>query len=175
VEDNAKRATPSRDEAAALLWHRHHASLTRLAASMSGDVALAEEIVQDAFATLLRRWRVMRDPHDAYAYLQRVVINSTRAAWRRNKRMADTTALLARNLWEGGGAADADIHLDLIAALGRLPHRKRACVVLRYYADLSEPETAAILNISVGTVKSQTAKGLRQLAVVLDQERSVAQ
>jgi hypothetical protein len=52
----------SRDEAAALLWSRHHAGLVRLAVALSGDAGEAEEIVQDAFATLLRRWWLLRDP-----------------------------------------------------------------------------------------------------------------
>ena len=69
---------------------------------------------------------------------------------------------------EQADSADLDAQLDMLAALGRLPWGKRACVLLRYYADLSEAQTAAVLGVSVGTVKSQTAKGLQQLAAVID-------
>ena len=69
---------------------------------------------------------------------------------------------------EQADGPDVDAQLDMLAALGRLPWSKRACVLLRYYADLSEVQTAAVLGVSVGTVKSQTAKGLRQLAAVID-------
>jgi DNA-directed RNA polymerase specialized sigma24 family protein len=58
---------------------------------------------------------------------------------------------------------DRPVQLDLQRALARLPLRKRACVVLRYFADLTEEETAAALGVSVGTVKSQTHKALAQL------------
>ena len=57
--------------------------------------------------------------------------------------------------------------MDLLRALARLPSRKRACVVLRFYLDLSEADTAAALGVSVGTVKSQTAKALQRLEQLL--------
>jgi RNA polymerase sigma factor (sigma-70 family) len=60
----------------------------------------------------------------------------------------------------------------VLAAVARLPMRKRACVLLRYYLDLSEIETAAVLGTSVGTVKSQTSKALSQLAALLEPEHS---
>lgn len=162
----------SRDEAAALLWSRQHAGLVRLAVGLSGDAGEAEEIVQDAFATLLRRWWLLRDPANAEAYLRRVVVNGARSRWRRRVRLAPAWSAMSRQTEPVAEAPDIDVQLDFLAALARLPYGKRACVVLRYYVDLSEAETAAALGVSLGTVKSQTAKGLRQLAVALDEKRS---
>jgi DNA-directed RNA polymerase specialized sigma24 family protein len=73
------------DDAAAveILWRCHHARLTRLAAGLTGDHGAAEEIVQDAFAALLPRWRHLRDPGAAGAYLHRAVVNGARRRWRR--------------------------------------------------------------------------------------------
>src|SRR5262249_58791811 len=75
-----------------------------------------------------------------------------------------------RRAWRGAddpGTADPGASVDLLRALARLPTRKRACVVLRYYLDLSEADTAAALGVSVGTVKSQTAKALWRLQRLL--------
>lgn len=154
----------SRDDLAASLYHQHYRDLVRLATALTGDIGAGEEIVQDAFAVLLSRWWHLRDPQDAYAYLRRVVVNQTRHRWRRAQRLS--TAITTAGNWPTPASDQADVEsqLDLLAALLRLPQRKRACVVLRHYADLSEAETAALLGISIGTVKSQTAKGLHQLA-----------
>src|SRR5262249_26966877 len=78
--------------------------------------------------------------------------------------------LQERRAWRGADdpeTADPGASVDLLRALARLPARKRACVVLRFYLDLSEADTAAALGVSVGTVKSQTAKALRGLQPVL--------
>jgi RNA polymerase sigma-70 factor (sigma-E family) len=152
----------ARDEAIAVLW-RQRSQLVRLAVGLTGDREAAEEIVQEAFAALLGRWRFLRDVSAAQAYLQRVVVYQARARWR-----TQVVAAVLPGRREQADGPDVDAQLDMLAALGRLPWSKRACVLLRYYADLSEAQTAAVLGVSVGTVKSQTAKGLRQLAAVID-------
>jgi len=121
----------------------------------------AEEITQEAFARLLSRWRTLRDQQSAPAYLRRVVINEVRAGWRRRRRRELRAVLTAERLEAG----DVDVveHQTMLAALSQLSAGKRACLLLRFYADLSEAETAATLGVTVGTVKSQTAKGLRQM------------
>jgi RNA polymerase sigma-70 factor (sigma-E family) len=162
-----------RDEAIALLWDRYHSELVRLATGLVAETGTGEEIVQEAFAALLRRWRQLRDPSAAHAYLRRVVVNEARRRWRHRARAGQALALaLVMREPDLAEAADADFSLDLVAALARLPKGKRACVVLRYYADLPETEVAQLLGVTVGTVKSQTAKGLRQLADVLADQRS---
>jgi RNA polymerase sigma-70 factor (sigma-E family) len=164
----------SRDDRVAALWTSHHVDLTRLALGMTGDLGAAEELVQDAFVALLARWSQLRDPASAVSYLRRVVVNGGRGRWRRLGRdrvVADRIAAAAgtrRLLSARGSETESDARLDLFEALARLPARKRACVLLRYYADLSESEVADVLGINVGTVKSQTARALRQLARAID-------
>ncbi len=76
-------------------------------------------------------------------------------------------------IWPGG-ARDHDTALDLRAALAALPRRQRATLVLRFYCDLNVDQTAHVLSCSPGTVKSQTAKGLRSLRLALDPAMSPA-
>ncbi len=165
-------AEPSRDEAVALLWLRHYGVLVRVAAGLTGDVGTAEEVVQDAFAALLRRWASVRDPSATYTYLLRAVVNGARGRWRRQRREHDSAATM-RSLDVQVGV-DSDSRVDVLAALGRLPYGKRACLLLRFYADLSQAEVASTLGVTVGTVKSQTAKGLKELAEFLDVDQITA-
>jgi RNA polymerase sigma-70 factor (sigma-E family) len=155
-----------RDDIVAVLYHRHRDELVRLAVGLTGDGGLAEEIVQEAFAQLLARWSLLRDRQAAPAYLRQIVVNGARANWRRRRRRE----LLAHLLGSQAHTEGPDIaqQSTLLAALDQLPIGKRSCVLLRYYADLSEAETAQVLGVSTGTVKSQTAKGLRQLHRLLE-------
>jgi RNA polymerase sigma-70 factor (sigma-E family) len=161
-----------RDEAVAALWNLHQADLTRLALGMTGETGLTEELVQDAFVALLTRWGELREPASALHYLRRVVVNGGRGEWRRRRR--DERVVAAQNI----GAADrrsgesvlVEVQVDVFRALAQLPARKRACVLLRHYADLSEAEVADLLDISVGTVKSQTSKGLHHLSELLGEQ-----
>jgi len=154
----------SRREALALLYQRHYAELVRLAFALTNDWAAAEDLAQEAFVRAWRSERNIRDPRSAPAYLCTCVVNLARRSLRRR--------LLERRAWHWRGAgdlrpADPGETLDLLRALACLPARKRACVVLRFYLDLSEADTAAALGVSVGTVKSQTAKALRRLERLL--------
>jgi len=155
-----------RDEIIAVLYGRYREELVRLALGLTGDLGLAEEIVQEAFAQLLARWTLLRDRQSAPAYLRRVVVNGAQAGWRRRRRRE----LLAHLLGTPAQAEGPDIaqQRTVLAALARLPIGKRTCVLLRFYADLSEAQTAQLLGVSTGTVKSQTAKGLRQLHELLE-------
>jgi RNA polymerase sigma-70 factor (sigma-E family) len=149
---------PSRRHAVALLYERHYAELVRLAFALTSDWDLAEELAQEAFARAWRSWGNIRDQQAAPAYLRTIVVNLARRSLRRR--------LQERRAWPDAGdvqAADPAESIDLLRALARLPARKRACVVLRFYMDLSEADTAAALGVSVGTVKSQTAKALQRL------------
>src|SRR3954452_11170058 len=173
VEGDPGAARPSRDELVAVLYHRHRQGLVRFAVGLVGDVGDAEEIVQDAFAGLLRRWHSLRDVQSAAAYLHTAVLNGARARWRRRAVRERAAAALGR----GAHTFDPDIaeRSTVLSAVARLPMRKRACILLRFYADMSEAETAAVLGVSVGTVKSQTARALGQLADLLEAQESGAQ
>ncbi len=153
--------SPSRRDALALLYERHYAELVRLAFALTSDWGLAEELAQEAFVRVWRSWGNIRDQQSAPAYLRTTVVNLARRSLRRS--------LQERRAWSDADPRSADHgeSIDLLRALARLPARKRACVVLRFYMDLSEADTAAALGVSVGTVKSQTAKALRRLQRLL--------
>ena len=153
---------PSRREAMVLLYERHYAELVRLAFGLTSDWGLAEELVQEAFVRVWRSWANIRDQQSAPAYLRSCVVNLARTSLRR--------AVRERSAWNdvtAPGSAESGADIDLLRALARLPVRKRACIVLRFYMDLSEADTAAALGVSVGTVKSQTAKALRRIQSLL--------
>ena len=156
--------TTGRDEAVPVLFVREYPRLVRTGYALIGDRTLAEEVVQDAFIGLWRHWPRLREEHAAPAYLHRSVVNGSRTAVRRRRterERAKRDEVPHYDTDVGGG-------VDLLAAIRRLPMRKRACVVLRYYADLTESEVADVLGISVGTVKSQTdSTRLRALAEIL--------
>jgi RNA polymerase sigma-70 factor (sigma-E family) len=164
-----------RDRAVEELFFRMYPQLVRTAFALIGDWALAEQLVQEAFLRVWRRWGWLRDPQAAPAYLHRAVVNLAREAVRR--RVSERRALVR------GGFGDRDdcqqnaeephVGVALRQAIETLPYRKRACVVLRYLTGLSETETADALGVSVGTVKSQTHKALRQLRELLDEPAEI--
>jgi RNA polymerase sigma-70 factor (sigma-E family) len=148
---------------------RDYGRLCRIAALLVGSRTLAEELVMDAFERTLRARPEFPDPGRASAYLRRAVINNARNALRRRRHESAAVSRVA-GLAETTSPA-ADHHGDanrVLAAVGRLPARQRAAVVLRYYADLPEAEIAEALECSVGTVKSQLAKARVRLARLLD-------
>jgi RNA polymerase sigma-70 factor (sigma-E family) len=152
-----------RDEALSRLFEVYYADMVRLAFYLTGSWAVGEELAQEAFVRLWRRWGGLRDRHAAVGYLRTTVVNLSRSTVRRR-------LLELRHQWivgEEGHDVDPVTRLDVARALAGLPARKRACVVLRHLVDLSVEETAAVLGISVGSVKSQTHKGLRLLEAAL--------
>jgi RNA polymerase sigma-70 factor (sigma-E family) len=148
------------------LYEQRHREAVRLAWALCHDDVAAEELAQEAFVRVFLRPRTLRDPAAAPAYLRRAVVN---LAFDRSRRIARERDRAARLAGVGSPSQpDPDAGLDLLHALARLPERRRACVVLRYYLDLTEADTAAALGVSVGTVKSQTHKALLQLRATLE-------
>jgi RNA polymerase sigma-70 factor (sigma-E family) len=140
--------------------------LVKLVYAICGDRGRAEDAVQEALTRVYQRWSRLTDP---LAYARRTAINATRDDWRRAKR-ADRAHREAARL----PSVDTDDPQErfvannaLMAALDELPHGQRAVIVLRYGSQLSEAETAATLKISIGTVKSQTARALARLRELL--------
>jgi RNA polymerase sigma-70 factor (sigma-E family) len=159
AERGSVDTTRSADDAIDELYRAHHLRLVRLAVLVCGDVGVAEEVVQEAFVRVWRRWDKLRDRDAASAYLRTAVVNLCRSHLRR--RMLE----IRHRLYRGEDAVDIDpaVRIDVLNAVAHLPRRQRACIALRYYEDLSEAETARLLGISVGGVKSQTHKALRRL------------
>jgi RNA polymerase sigma-70 factor (sigma-E family) len=152
-----------RDAQIVALYEQHQAELVRLAALLTGDQQVAEELTQEAFVHAWRSWGRLHTPGAEVAYLRGVVVNLARKSVRR--RLVELRHRLAQPRL--ATSPDPASRVDLADAVARLPIRKRACVVLRYDLGLSEQETAGVLGVSVGTVKSQTHKALEQLGRLL--------
>lgn len=158
-------ATPwGADEAVTQLYAEHWVGLVRLATLLLADQGRAEEVVQDAYVALHRRWSRLREPDKARAYLRRSVVNGCRSALRHRTvvdrhrpappadvESAETTVLAGEQ------------QARLTDALAALPRRQREVLVLRYYVDLSEADIAATLGISRGAVKSHSSRGVAAL------------
>jgi len=135
------------------LFREHRVRLTRLATAITRDSALAEEVVQDAFTGLHRRFGVVENP---VGYLQRSVVNSSIKVLRRRR-----TARLHRP--DPAPLTHIPEIDETWEAVGRLPARQRAVVALRYWDDLSEAEIAESLGWPTGTVKSTLHRALKRL------------
>ena len=138
-------------------------AMVRLGYALTGDVGHAEDLAQAAFARAYASWGRVRRAGDPDAYVRRIVINEHRGRFRKH-RVAEE---LRGDLGDAAGGHQEHPALDdrraLLDALRALGPRQRAVVVLRYWLDLSEAETAAALNCSVGTVKSQASRALATL------------
>jgi RNA polymerase sigma-70 factor (sigma-E family) len=141
------------------------AALTRTAYLLAGDHGLAEDLLQAALAKTAMRWPAVARGGDPEAYIRRVLYHEFVSGWRRRKRRP--AELLTGALPErphGGDESDHTLaRLALGAALARLTNAQRAVLVLRFYEDRSEAETAELLGVSAGTVKSQTHRALARL------------
>ena len=136
-------------------------SLLRTAYLLTHDRGLAEDLVQTALSKAWFAWSRIEGTPDAY--VRRIMVNTYATWWRRKWRGEEPTEQLPERTAGDGGAGALDDRTDLWRAIGRLPRRQRAVVVLRFYEDLSEADTAALLGCSVGTVKSQLSRALAKL------------
>ena len=135
-------------------------ALLRTAWLLTADWPTAEDLVQTALMRTWPRWRRLGTPDDAEAYTRRVMVNafvsSRKRRWHGEFPTAELPDLPAP-------PDDVDLRHLVAAAVQALPPKQRAVVVLRYFDDLTEAQTAAVLGIAVGTVKSQTAKAFAAL------------
>jgi RNA polymerase sigma-70 factor (sigma-E family) len=129
-----------------------------------GHRAEAEDLLQGAYERAYRRWGRISRRADPERYVRQILVNASIDRWRRLRRRPETplTASQADPGAADTAAAVADRDL-LLRGLAALPPRQRAVLVLRYFEDLSEAQTALTLGCSVGTVKSQAARGLARL------------
>jgi RNA polymerase sigma-70 factor (sigma-E family) len=147
--------------------------LKRLAYLLTGDLDTAEDLLQSAYARVLPRWGRVRRYEDPDAYVRRVMVSIRTSWWRRLRgREVLTADVLERPAGAvsraGDDPADASGDLDVVLrALRTLPRRQQVAVVLRHYCDLSEAETARVMGITTGGVKSQASKGLATLRAAL--------
>jgi RNA polymerase sigma-70 factor (sigma-E family) len=165
----------SRDDAgfegfAIELFRAEAASLVQIARFYVDDKTAAEDLVQEAFIRLSRSAHRIKDPAKGAAYLRSIVINLARDHNRRGLMSFrhQPPAHPDEPSAEDTAAGRSD-RREVIAALRGLPHRQRDCVTLRYYYDLSIPDIAATLGLSVNSVKTHLQRGLRTLAAVLEE------
>jgi RNA polymerase sigma-70 factor (sigma-E family) len=152
------------------LYRRHLVGALRLAYLVTGDRALAEDLVQEAFLRVFGRFTDLRDPGAFEAYLHRTVVNMARKHFRRGKVERRYVAGLKAARPTQSVEPDLTIRASLRDALLRLPDRQRAAIVLRYYADMSEAQASELLRCRPGTVKSLVSRGLESLRSVIDHE-----
>lgn len=154
----------------ATLFAARGRAVRRTAYLLCGDWHRAEDLTQTSFVKLFAAWPRLRDPAAAEAYLRRTLLRTylddNKRGWRRERATA--------TLPEPAAETDSpDDRLVLLAALGRVAPRQRACLVLRFFDDLSVEATAEALGCTTGTVKSNTARGLESLRRLLGDDRLV--
>ena len=139
-----------------------HRRMLHVAVLLTGSTDIAQDVVQDSFVRVYRRWESIRDPA---GYLYRVVVNGCRSHQRRSVR----EQRLRNRVGRDSLGNVRDLHADeMTDALASLPYRQRAALVLRFYDDLSEAETAEVLGCRPGTVGSLVHRGLAQLKKVIE-------
>lgn len=135
-------------------------ALSRTAYLLTGDAHAAEDLVQVTLFRAAKAWhRIDGDPEP---YVRRIMANQNISRWRR-KRVAEVPLSEYDDRPAVPGAVDADVRLSLDAALRQLTARQRTVLVLRFYEDLTEVQTARLLGIGAGTVKSTTREALARL------------
>jgi RNA polymerase sigma-70 factor (sigma-E family) len=155
----------------AALYEAHALGLLRLAVVMLGDQQAAEDVVQDAFFGLYRRYSTLEDPDRALAYVRSSVFNGCRTVLRRRKRdrefaLADAEPEAASQSAEASVLLSEE-HRAVLAAMRRLPDRQREAVALRYCLDMPVDQVARAMGVSLGTVKSTTSRGIAALSRML--------
>ena len=162
--------------ATSALFREHHGDLVRLALLMVGDLPTAEDVVQDVYASMHARWTRLAAPDATLPYVRAAVLNACRSVHRRRGVMRRVDVLHRASVDDAPlASAEHEVILSedrrqVLAALARLPRRRREVLVLRYYLGLSEAEIAAVLGISSGTVKSTAARALAALARDIGEE-----
>lgn len=148
-------------------------SLLRTAYLLMWDLPAAEDLVQECLAKVARRWPRVRTMVHPAAYARRILVNSSLDGAKRRARQRaelDQGAQLRLERLDVGAAtemASIEQRFALARAIGTLPPRQRAALVLRYFEDLTEAQTAEVLGCSVGTVKSSTSRALDHLRAEL--------
>ncbi|MFB6722506.1 SigE family RNA polymerase sigma factor [Kribbella sp. NPDC056345] len=154
-----------------------YGALLGLAYLLTQDRQLAEDLVQTTLARCWLAWPRINS-EDPAAYVRRVMVNARTEWWRRKQHgvevpISDIGEVAVSHRHVGSGSPDLVEQAELIAALRTLPKKMCAVVVLRYFEDLTEAETARVLGCSIGTVKSQTHRALGKLHHELGLMRSV--
>ena len=141
---------------------RSHA-LLRSAQALTGNRADAEDLVQATLVKAYQSWDRIDDAAALDTYVRRVMVNTHISGWRRRRVDEYPTDEIPDAPSAGDATRDSDLRDVVQRALDRLPRQMRAAVMLRFYDDMTEPEVAAALGVSVGTVKSTVARAVAKL------------
>lgn len=145
-------------------------ALGRMAFLLTGEHHAAEDLVQIALAKTYLAWDRIRARGATEAYVRRIIVNEYttwwRRAWRRHERVTDEVPERPPYVDDDYGERD-----EIWRAIRTLSPKQRAVIVLRYYEDLTEAETASVLDVTVGTVKSQTSRAFARLRAKLATSR----
>jgi RNA polymerase sigma-70 factor (sigma-E family) len=167
---------PRADDGVTALYAAHAVGLIRLGYVMLGDRAAAEDVMQEAFLGLYRNWNRLDDPAKALTYLRSSVLNGCRSALRTRVRQdRRDQAVAASGDWAPSDSAEASVLLseenrELLAAVRGLAPRQREVLTLRYYLSLSTEETARVMDISAGAVKSNLSRAIAMLGRTFKEE-----
>jgi RNA polymerase sigma-70 factor (sigma-E family) len=151
------------------LYRAHAAEALRLGYLLTGDRGLAEDLVQDAFVKVLGRFHDLRNRDAFWWYLRRTIVNLSTSYFRRR---GVERAWFARQRPDEAAPTPHDLaeRDRLRTALMTLRPEQRAAIVLRFYEDLSEADTAEALGMPLGTVKSTVSRGIERLRGELAEE-----
>lgn len=166
-------AAPDRDAAISALFAAEASRLIAVGQMLTGDRGAAEDLVQDAFVTLYRRWPWLRDKGAAPDYLMAAVVKGSRLTLRRRYSARDITQRVKAERRPESPSAETSVLVgeqrrEVQNLLAALPMRQRQVILLRYYADMSEREIADVLAISRGSVKRHASRALASLTRVLE-------
>jgi RNA polymerase sigma-70 factor (sigma-E family) len=145
-------------------------ALQRAAYLMVGDVGLAQDLVQEALVKTCGAWSRLRDPRAAEAYTRRVIATTAMSWFRRRAWSAERPSGPPPETPVPGHADGVTTRTWMWQCLLQLPPRQRVAIVLRFYEDLTEAQTAEAMNCAVGTVKSQVSAGLAKLRAMVGDE-----
>ncbi|NJP93958.1 SigE family RNA polymerase sigma factor [Nonomuraea sp. FMUSA5-5] len=145
-------------------------ALLRAAHQLTGHPLDAEDLLQSALTKTYQAWERIEDRGALDGYVRRAMVNINISQWRRRKLEEYPSDELPERAVAGdpAGSSSSEVHEALEQALRELPERMRAAIVLRYYEDMTEPEIAKTLGISVGTVKSTVSRAMAKLRTALE-------
>lgn len=163
--------TPRAADAVTALYAEHAFGLVRLAVIMLGDRGAAEDVVQDAFLALYRRWDSLGAAPNPLGYVRTSVLNGCRSVLRRQSRRR-LAGVFSQPPGESAEARAmvSEEYRAVVTAIRGLPSRQREALLLRYYLDMSEDEIARTMGVSRGTVKSATSRALAAIGRILTEE-----
>jgi RNA polymerase sigma-70 factor (sigma-E family) len=169
--EDARSRDVSASQAVTALYREHATGLIRLAVVMLGDRPTAEDVVQEAFCGLYRRWAHLSDPAKSLPYVRSAVLNGCRTVIRRRSRHNGRLAAEPAAASAEHDALLGEEHRAVIQGVRKLPPRQREALVLRYFMDLDVAEIAQSMGISPGTVKSTLSRGIAALGLMLGDDR----